>query len=67
MKGRGFLLYCAVSFLVFCSNQLNGQYADLGTGKLKNQLWWFDWSGFTLQEGASRTFTTDEKWVANTL
>jgi len=60
MKGRGFLLYCAVSFLVFCSNQLNGQYADLGTGKLKNQLWWFDWSGFTLQEGASRTFTTDD-------
>jgi len=35
-----------------------GQYADLGTGKLKNQIWWFDWNGFTLTEGATKTFIT---------
>jgi gliding motility-associated-like protein len=36
------------------------QYADLGTGNLKNQIWWFDWSGFTIAENASRTFNTGD-------
>ena len=36
------------------------QYADQGIGNLRNQVWWFDWAGFTIQEGAARTFTTDD-------
>jgi len=38
----------------------NAQYADLGTGVYKNSIWWFDWSGFSIQEGASRTFATND-------
>lgn len=45
-------------FFIFSAIQSFGQYADLGTGNLKNQIWWFDWNGFSLNEGASKTFTT---------
>src|SRR5690606_33977734 len=27
-------------------------------GVLKNHIWWFDWAGFSLQNGASKTFNT---------
>jgi len=37
---------------------VTAQYADLGTGTLKNQIWWFDWNGFSIANGASRTFNT---------
>ena len=39
-------------------SKILGQYADLGTGNLKNQIWWFDWAGFTIANGSSKTFTT---------
>ncbi|HXD76163.1 MAG TPA: CshA/CshB family fibrillar adhesin-related protein [Puia sp.] len=39
------------------------QYADQGIGNLRTQVWWFDWAGFTVKEGASRTFTTDDGLV----
>ena len=38
---------------------VSAQYATTGTGNLRNQIWWFDWAGFTITEGASRTFTTN--------
>lgn len=38
----------------------DAQYADMGMGAHKNSIWWFNWSGFTVQEGASRTFTTND-------
>ncbi|TWI86884.1 CshA/CshB family fibrillar adhesin-related protein [Chitinophaga japonensis] len=37
---------------------VSAQYATSGTGVLKNHIWWFDWAGFALQNGASRTFNT---------
>lgn len=42
---------------IFCSTR--AQYADLGSGTLKNQIWWLDWSGFAIAEGASRTIQTN--------
>ncbi|HEY4061669.1 MAG TPA: CshA/CshB family fibrillar adhesin-related protein [Puia sp.] len=48
-----------VLFLLFYQQSL-AQHADLGSGALKNQIWWFDWAGITIAEGASRTFTTDD-------
>lgn len=36
------------------------QHADLGTGTLKNEIWWLNWAGFTISNGASRTFTTND-------
>ncbi len=39
---------------------MQSQYADLGTGSLKNQIWWFDWNGFVIANGASKTFTTGD-------
>lgn len=38
---------------------VSAQYATIGTGNLRNQIWWLDWAGFTMTEGASRTFTTN--------
>jgi gliding motility-associated-like protein len=47
-----FLMFFCLSVSVFA------QYADVGAGVLKNHVWWFDWNGFTVTNGASRTFTT---------
>lgn len=41
------------------------QYADLGTGNLRNEIWWFNWAGFTLSNGASRNFTTADGLTVN--
>ncbi|OIR05733.1 hypothetical protein GALL_121680 [mine drainage metagenome] len=55
------VLYVFIFLLaIFSANKSFGQYADLGTGNLKNQIWWFDWNGFSLNEGASKTFTTTD-------
>src|SRR5258708_2050265 len=43
----------------FIHMNVSAQYATTGTGNLRNQIWWFDWAGFTITEGASRTFTTN--------
>jgi gliding motility-associated-like protein len=47
-----------LSFVLFFVTGLYAQYATLGSGKLKNQIWWFDWNGFTITNGASKNFTT---------
>jgi gliding motility-associated-like protein len=52
-------ILCFVVIFVFTTKSFS-QYADLGTGALKNQIWWFDWNGFTLSNGASRSFTTGD-------
>ncbi|HTI07017.1 MAG TPA: CshA/CshB family fibrillar adhesin-related protein [Puia sp.] len=51
----------AALFLIFhfLSRVVSAQYATIGTGNLRNQIWWLDWAGFTMTEGASRTFTTN--------
>lgn len=56
---RNFLLSCLLLVFTFgIDSRAYSQYADLGTGALKNQIWWFDWNGFTMANGATRTFTT---------
>lgn len=49
-------------FFLFCFLQhtVSAQYADRGTGKLKPYIWWFDWNGFTVADGASKTFNTHD-------
>jgi gliding motility-associated-like protein len=46
--------------LLLTSFSLKAQYADLGEGTLKGDIWWFDWTSFTLADGASKTFTTTD-------
>ena len=46
--------------IIFLPKTVNSQYADLGSGNLKNQIWWFNWSGFTVSDGATKTFTTSD-------
>src|SRR5580698_6889323 len=53
-------LILATALITVCYIPAFAQYADLGIGVLKNQIWWFDWAGFTVAEGASRTFTTTD-------
>jgi gliding motility-associated-like protein len=36
------------------------QHADLGSGALKNQIWWINWAGTTIANGATKTVTTDD-------
>ncbi|HET6996107.1 MAG TPA: CshA/CshB family fibrillar adhesin-related protein, partial [Chitinophagaceae bacterium] len=52
-------ILCLAIFAAIVSNA-HSQYADLGTGALKNQIWWFDWNNFTVADGASRSFTTGD-------
>lgn len=44
--------------MFFSTLTASAQYADLGTGTFKNELYWFDWAGFTIANNATRTFNT---------
>lgn len=46
--------------LIFMHLSAGAQYADRGTGKLKPYIWWFNWNGFAMADGAFRTFTTHD-------
>ncbi len=52
-------LILATALITVCYLSTFAQYADLGASPLKNRIWWFNWAGFTVAEGASRTFTTN--------
>jgi len=54
---RPYPLLLSLALCVFFSAR--AQYADLGSGSLKNQIWWLDWTGFTISEGATRTIQTN--------
>ncbi|AXY73504.1 gliding motility-associated C-terminal domain-containing protein [Paraflavitalea soli] len=54
---RFFVLAMVLSYSTFSSL---AQYADQGTGNLRNEIWWFNWAGFTISDGATRTFTTTD-------
>jgi len=56
-----FSLFFLACFLV--TTNIFGQYADLGSGDLKNQIWWFNWNGFTITNGASKSFSTADGLV----
>ena len=51
------LLLTLFSFYFLYSS---AQYATTGSGTLKNEIWWFDWAGFTVSNGATRTFNTTD-------
>jgi gliding motility-associated-like protein len=36
------------------------QHADLGTGALRSQVWWLNWAGVSITNGATKTFTADD-------
>ncbi|KAA2241506.1 gliding motility-associated C-terminal domain-containing protein [Chitinophaga agrisoli] len=52
--------YTFLLLLLFTCLQTHAQYADSGTGVLKSSVWWFNWRGFTISNGASKTFTTTD-------
>jgi len=54
---KPYLLVLSLSLCTFHVAQ--AQYADLGTGSLKNQIWWLDWAGFSISEGATRSIQTN--------
>ncbi|MET6996314.1 CshA/CshB family fibrillar adhesin-related protein [Chitinophaga defluvii] len=56
-------LILVLSLLLLATTSTYGQYANDGTGVLRDQIWWFDWNGFVLADGASRTFTTADGLV----
>jgi gliding motility-associated-like protein len=53
---RPYLLSLSLSLSIF--HPARAQYADLGSGTLKNHIWWLDWAGFVIANGASRSFQT---------
>lgn len=53
------LVFCCF-VIVFFSFKSNCQYANLGSGNLKNFIWWVDWSGFSMTNGATKNFVTDD-------
>lgn len=57
-SSRLFIAFLCLYFSMPLSSK--AQYADLGTGVLRNQIWWIDWAGFTMTEGATRQFRTDD-------
>jgi hypothetical protein len=36
------------------------QHADLGSGALKDQIWWINWAGTSIANGATKTINTDD-------
>ncbi|HXB06141.1 MAG TPA: CshA/CshB family fibrillar adhesin-related protein [Puia sp.] len=56
MPRRLLLSLCLLSLFT----PLFAQHADLGTGALKNQIWWINWAGVTIANGATKTVTTDD-------
>ncbi len=47
-------------FILLVFQQSIAQHADLGTGALKNQIWWLNWAGVTIANGATKTFVTND-------
>ncbi|MBW8683878.1 CshA/CshB family fibrillar adhesin-related protein [Chitinophaga rhizophila] len=52
----------ALFLLVFLGIGMHAdaQYADMGVGVIRNHIWWFNWNGFTVMNGATRDFVTDD-------
>jgi gliding motility-associated-like protein len=54
---------CCLLLIVFLSffsklNAQTAQYATTGSGKMRNYISWFDWSGITIANNTNTTFTT---------
>lgn len=48
------------SFLLLFYGQSFAQFADNGTGTMKNLVWWMDWADMKIEDGATKTFTTTD-------
>src|SRR6516225_466130 len=46
-------------------SHVSAQHADLGSGALKDQVWWIDWAGMNIINGASKTVTTNDGLTLN--
>src|SRR5688572_4798461 len=55
------IISCVI--LIYIHHFTVAQYADAGTGALKNEIWWFDWAGIDLINGGSRTVTLPDGLV----
>jgi len=53
-------LYSLSLALLLSQLQLKAQYADTGTGSLKEQTYWCNWSGFSINQAATKTFITSD-------
>ncbi|WP_322518576.1 T9SS type B sorting domain-containing protein [Chitinophaga sancti] len=53
-------LYSLSLALLLSQLQLKAQYADTGTGALKEQIYWCNWAGFSITDGATKTFITSD-------
>jgi gliding motility-associated-like protein len=57
-------LRLTILLLLACSPCFS-QFADQGSGNWTRQIWWLNWAGFTVQNGANRTFTTNNGLTVN--
>lgn len=60
------LLLTAVLLTLFIPfSHVIGQHADLGTGNLKDQIWWINWAGINFSNGTTQKITTDNGLTLN--
>ncbi|HEX6432129.1 MAG TPA: CshA/CshB family fibrillar adhesin-related protein, partial [Niastella sp.] len=52
--------FSLVIFVLYVHHFSFAQYATAGAGSLRNEIWWFDWAGLNMANGASKTFTTTD-------
>jgi gliding motility-associated-like protein len=52
-------LQLTILLLLLAGSPCFSQFADQGSGNYTRQIWWLNWAGFTVQNGASKTFTTN--------
>jgi gliding motility-associated-like protein len=57
-------LRLTILLLLACSPCFS-QFADQGSGNWTRQIWWLNWAGFTVQNGANRSFTTNNGLTVN--
>lgn len=46
------------SFLLLFNSQSFAQFADNGTGTMRDLVWWIDWADMKIEDGATKTFVT---------
>ena len=54
------LRFLNLFLVLFLAAPSFAQHADQGTGILRDEIWWLDWSGVTIANGTTKTFTTND-------
>lgn len=60
-----YIKYFLVAVIALLTHESYGQYADIGSGTQKDKIWWVDWNGFTLSNGATKSITTTNGLTVN--